>query len=133
MNEPRWLLAEVVLGLHRESLRLFGGLDGVRDEALLQSALHRPEQHLHYQGNETSPFELAAAYAFSLAKNHPFFDGNKRIAFLTAVTFLEHNGLAFSAGQADAVIKTLALAAGELDEAGYAAWLKECSAPETMP
>lgn len=123
MKPPVWLLKDVLLALHEQSLGLFGGLAGVRDEAMLDSALQRPLNLAAY--GEPTDFELAAAYAFGLAKNHPFFDGNKRAAFLAAVTFLESNGHAFRGSEVDAVLKTLALAAGELDEAGYAAWLAE--------
>ena len=127
MKQPSWLLKAVVLALHEQSLGLFGGLAGVRDEGMLDSALQRP-QNLAAYGTPTA-YELAAAYAFGLAKNHPFFDGNKRIAFLAAVTFLEANGHAFSGSEVDAVLRTLALAAGELDEAGHAEWLAETSQP----
>ncbi len=126
MKTPIWLLPDTLLALHQESLGLFGGLAGVRDSGLFDSALQRP-QNLWAYGKPSLP-ELAAAYAFGLAKNHPFFDGNKRIAFLAAVLFLEANGVAFTGSEVDAVLKTLALAAGELDEAGYAAWLGSCSA-----
>lgn len=131
MRSPQWLLPEVVLALHGESLRLFGGLAGTRDEGLLASALSRPEQLWHYAEPKPAHHQLAAAYAYGLAKNHPFFDGNKRIAFLAASTFLEVNGWEFHGTEADAVIKTLALAAGELDEAGFAAWLETCSRPRS--
>ncbi len=129
MNSPRWLLPEVVLALHADSLRLFGGMAGIRDEALLESALGRAEQLWHYSDPNPTVAELAAAYAFGLAKNHPFFDGNKRIAFLAATAFLEINGTKFQGAESDALIHTLALAAGELDEAGFAAWLEANSSP----
>jgi death-on-curing protein len=97
-------------------------LGGLRDEGLLESALARPQQLFAY--GKPSLFDLAAAYAFGLVRNHPFLDGNKRIGFTTAVVFLELNGYRFAASEVDATIQTLALAAGELDEADYAAWLK---------
>jgi death-on-curing protein len=93
-------------------------------QRLLESALARPDNRFAYQRTSVTPFDLAAAYAFGLAKNHPFIDGNKRIAFATAVMFLELNGCRFEADQAEAVIRTLALAAGELPERKYAQWLK---------
>ncbi len=127
MKPPTWLLKEVELALHEQSLSLFGGLEGVRDESMLDSALRRPQNRAAYE--QPGIFDLAAAYAFGLAKNHPFFDGNKRIAFLSAVTFLEANGHTFTGSEVDAVLKTLALAAGELDEAGFATWLAENSQP----
>ncbi|GAB5560117.1 MAG: type II toxin-antitoxin system death-on-curing family toxin [Synoicihabitans sp.] len=128
MTEPIWVLRETVLALQLHSLSLFGGLAGIRDETLLDSALQRPINLFEYGQNPSVP-ELGAAYAFGLVKNHPFLDGNKRIAFLTATVFLEANELVFSGDQAEAVINTLALAAGELDEAGFAAWLATNSAP----
>ena len=122
MKEPEWVLRETVLTLHEQSLAQFGGLAGIRDEGLLDSALGRP-QNLFAYGKPTL-FALAASYAFGLAKNHPFIDGNKRTAFVTAVLFLELNGRRFAAEEADAAVRTLALAAGEMTEAEYEAWLK---------
>ncbi|MCF3650214.1 type II toxin-antitoxin system death-on-curing family toxin [Synoicihabitans lomoniglobus] len=127
--EPTWLLRETVLTLHEQSLALFGGLAGIRDEVMLDSALKRPED-LWYYSKPTLP-ELSASYAFGLAKNHPFFDGNKRIAFLAAVTFLEVNGRRFKGSEVEAILNTLALAAGELDEKGFAAWLEVSSTAPT--
>jgi len=125
MKEPQWLLRETVLALQERLLAEFGGLSGLRDAGLLDSALARPHQLFAY-GKPTA-FELAAAYAHGLIRNHPFLDGNKRIGFTAAVAFLELNGCRFTAPEADAALKTLALAARELDEAGYAAWLRENS------
>ncbi len=122
MKEPRWVLRETVLALHEQLLAEFGGLNGLRDEGMFDSALARPRQQFAYDQRDGA--ELAAAYAFGLAKNHPFIDGNKRIAFATAVLFLELNGLEFTATEVDAVLQTLALAAGALDETGYAKWLR---------
>jgi len=125
VKEPQWLLRETVLALQERLLAEFGGLSGLRDEGLFDSALARPQQLFAY--GKPGLFELAAAYAFGLVRNHPFLDGNKRIGFTAAVVFLELNGYRFTASEADATIKTLALAARELDEAEYAAWLKEDS------
>ena len=122
MRAPRWVLREAVLALQERLLAEFGGRSGLRDEGLLDSALARP-QHLLAYGKPTR-FELAAAYAWGLVRNHPFVDGNKRIAFTTAVLFLELNGYRFTASEAEATLKTLALAAHDLDEAGCAAWLQ---------
>lgn len=122
MKEPQWVLRETALALQERLLAEFGGLGGLRDEGLLESALARPQQLFAY--GKPSLFDLAAAYAFGLVRNHPFLDGNKRIGFTTAVVFLELNGYRFAASEVDATIQTLALAAGELDEADYAAWLK---------
>ncbi len=125
MKEPEWVERETVLTLHEQSLAQFGGSAGLRDEGLLESALGRP-QNLFAYGKPTL-FDLAASYAFGLAKNHPFIDGNKRIAFVTAVLFLELNGRRFQAEEVDATLRTLALAAGEMSEAEYAAWIKASS------
>ena len=125
MKEPRWVLREAVLALHERLLAEFGGLAGLREPGLFDSALARPQQLFAYGKPEVG--DLAAAYAFGLVRNHPFLDGNKRIGFATAVLFLELNSREFVASEVDAVVQTLALAAGALDEAGYAAWLKKNS------
>ncbi len=125
MKTPQWVLRETVLALQERLLAEFGGLGGVRDTGLLDSALARPRQLLAY--GKPGLFELAAAYAFGLVRNHPFVDGNKRIGFTTAILFLELNGHRFEASEAAATLQTLALAARDLDEAGYAAWLKASS------
>jgi death-on-curing protein len=125
MKRPVWLLRETVLALHEQLLAEFGGSAGIRDEGLLDSALARPE-NLFHSGKPTS-FDLAACYGFGLVKNHPFVDGNKRIGFAAAVLFLEINGYRFRATEADATVRTLALATGDMDEAAYAAWLKSNS------
>ena len=122
MTLPVWLLREAVLAIHERLLAEFGGAAGVRDEGLLDSALGRP-QNLYAYG-KPSMFDLAAAYAFGVVKNHPFVDGNKRTGFTIAVMFLERNGGTFTASEADATIQTLALAAGDRDESDYAAWLR---------
>ena len=122
MNAPVWVLPESVHALHEQLLAAFGGATGIRDQGLLASALMRPENRFAYA--EPSLFELAAAYAFGLAKNHPFVDGNKRIGFAVAILFLEINGCAFHAAEADATIRMLALAAGEMSEASFARWLE---------
>jgi death-on-curing protein len=124
---PRWLLPEVVLALHQRLLSDFGGPEGIRDPGLLESALARPRNISRYR--PASIHELAAAYAFGIVKNHPFVDGNKRMGFAAAVIFLEINDERFTASEADAAIRTLALAAGELDEIGFADWLAENCRP----
>ncbi|PYK57568.1 MAG: type II toxin-antitoxin system death-on-curing family toxin [Verrucomicrobia bacterium] len=125
MKEPVWMFREVVLMLHDQSLAQFGGSAGVRDEGLLDSALGRPQHRFAY--GKPTLFDLAASYAFGLVKNHPFIDGNKRTGFIVAVTFLELNGLRFGASEVDATVRTLALAAGEMSETAYSAWLKSNS------
>ena len=108
--------------IHDEQLRLHGGAAGLRDEGMLESALSRPLQKLNY--TEADVFELAAAYLFGLVKNHPFIDGNKRTAFVATELFLVLNGFDLQATDADCVITTLGLAAGEIDETSFAAWIR---------
>jgi len=122
VKAPVWLLREAVLATHERLLSEFGGAAGIRDQGLLDSALARPV-NLYDYGKPTI-FELAAAYAFGVVKNHPFVDGNKRTGFTIAVMFLERNGEAFTASEVDATVQTLALAASELGEPGYADWLR---------
>lgn len=126
-REPRWLLPEVVLAVHERLLAEFGGSAGVRDLGLLKSALARPKNLFAYKS--ATVCELAASYAFGIVKTHPFVDGNKRTGFTAAVLFLERNGRRFVAMEADAIVHTLGLAAGELDEADYAEWLATNSGP----
>src|ERR1700710_2319864 len=99
-KEPRWITYEQAIAIHSRQLRRFGGAPGLRDEGLLRSALDRPANKWHYEQSKLA--ELAAAYAFGLAKNHAFVDGNKRIAFMTMVTFLRKNGVRFAPDQAHA-------------------------------
>jgi len=127
MNEPTWIDLADVHAFHEELLARFGGLSGVRDEGLLESALHRPVQLFSY-GTPTL-FELAAAYAFGIVRNHPFLDGNKRSGFISAALFLETNGHRFVAPEEEAVEFTLALAAGAIGEAEYGEWLARSSVP----
>ncbi|MGA1540284.1 MAG: type II toxin-antitoxin system death-on-curing family toxin [Chthoniobacterales bacterium] len=125
MKEPYWLTREECLALHDMMLAQYGGCSGIRDEGLLESALARPQQ-LHHYGKPTMP-EMAAAYSAGIVKNHPFLDGNKRTGFMMGAGFLERNGYEFFASEVEVVLRTLALAAGEMTEADYAAWLKENS------
>ena len=122
MKAPQWVLPETALALHERLLAEFGGAGGLRDAGLFDSALARPQQLLAY--GKPTLFELAAAYASGLVRNHPFLDGNKRLGFTIAVLFLELNGCQFTATEAEATLKTLALATRELSEAGFAAWLR---------
>jgi death-on-curing protein len=102
-------------------------LAGIRDEGLLDSALGRPQNLIAY--GQPTLHDLAASYAHGLVKNHPFLDGNKRTGFVVAVLMLELNGYHFHSQEADAALRTLALAAGEMTESAYAAWLKKNSDP----
>jgi death on curing protein len=121
MKRPVWVLTETVVALHEQLLAAFGGSGGVRDVGLLHSAMARPENRLAY--GKPTLFDLGACYAFGLVKNHPFIDGNKRLGFAVAVVFLELNGYRFDATQADATVRTLALAAGDMSEHSFADWL----------
>ena len=118
----RWLEADELVAIHAELIAEFGGASGVRDRGLVESVAARPK-HLASYGAPTV-FELAAAYAFGLARNHPFVDGNKRIALVGAFTFLELNGWEVRAEEAGAVLVFLDLAAGEVEEPDLAAWLE---------
>ena len=122
MTEPLWLGIDLVLDIHSEQLALFGGPDGLRDRGLLESALARPVNKHAY--GETELAALAASYAFGIARNHPFIDGNKRVAFASFLVFLGLNGVSFQVEPAHATASILALAAGELDEEGFARWVK---------
>ena len=122
MKEPVWIEVSDVYSFQLELLAAFGGLAGVRDEGLLHSALSRP-QNLFAYGKPTL-FELAAEYALGIVKNHPFLDGNKRAGFMASALFLEANGQRFAAPEEEVVLQTLALAAGEIDQAEYAVWLE---------
>ena len=126
MKEPIWIDVVDVYAFHEEMLAMFGGLNGVRDEGLLHSALSRPQSLFQYE--KPSLFEMAAAYAHGIVKNHPFLDGNKRCGFMAAALFLEVNGLKFGATEESAVAYTRALAAGDIGAEEYAEWLNEsCS------
>lgn len=128
MNEPwRWVAAEVLLAVHEEQLAEHGGAAGVRDLGLLESALARPQNQAAY-GNPDAA-DLAASYGVGLAKNHPFIDGNKRTAFVAVELFLALNGHDLVADDADCVLTMLSVAAGSLDEPGFAAWLRTHSRP----
>ena len=122
MKEPVWVRRDVVLAFHDRLLAEHGGAAGVRDEGLLDSALGKPQNLFAY--GKPSLFEMAASYGFGLVKNHPFIDGNKRIGFATASLFLDLNGYEFRATEVEVVLRTLALAAGEMSESAYAEWLK---------
>ena len=127
MTEFVWLDRETPVAIHADLIAEFGGLEGLRDPDLLESALARPQNLAAY--GDPSVFELAAAYAFGLAKNRAFRDGNKRIAFMAAYTFLGLNGFELTAPEPEAVVVIRDLAAGELGEAEIAAWIKTRAQP----
>jgi death-on-curing protein len=126
VREPIWVRREVVVAFHDRLIAEHGGAGGIRDEAMLESALARPQNLIAY--GKPNLFDLAACYAFGLVKNHPFVDGNKRIGFAVAVLFVELNGWRFAASEVEVVLRTLALAAGEISESSYAEWMKDNSA-----
>jgi death-on-curing protein len=126
--EPNWISKKALLLLHEESLSTFGGARGMRDEGLLDSALARP-LNTHAYNEECTIADLAASYAFGIAKNHAFVDGNKRASFLSIGLFLAINGYRLTADQVDAVETVLAVASGELGEQGLAAWIQSNMAP----
>lgn len=124
LREPRWLTRLVVDAIHSDQLREHGGLPGVRDESVLESALARPQQKWHYEESIDIPM-LAAAYSFGLVRSHPYRDGNKRIGFLAMVTFLGINGWAFETTDTDVVTQFVALAAGDVSEDQLADWIRD--------
>lgn len=123
MTDPIWIEEGEAVALHDRLLALFGGPSGVQDRGLLQSALSRPQQHFAYPGPDI--VEMAALYTAGTVRNHPFVDGNKRTAFVVGVLFLELNGYRFTASEELAAQAVLALAAGDLGEEGYTAFLRE--------
>jgi death-on-curing protein len=122
MTEPVWVEKEALLLLHAKGLARFGGIEGLHDEGLLDSALARPRDAYHYDGLRDVA-GLAASYAFGLAKNHPFADGNKRAAFMAVGLFLGANGWKLNAEPIEAIQAVVALAGGEIGEQEFATWL----------
>ena len=128
-----WLEKLVVLAVHEEQLAEHGGAVGIRDAGLLDTALSRPINRAAYGDEKNSKpdvADLAASYAVAIAKNHPFVDGNKRTAFVAMELFLALNGAALTADDANCVMTTLAVAAGEIDEEALAAWVRVNSAKQ---
>jgi len=132
MEEPAWISLELATAIHERQLAEHGGPHGIRDEGMLESALGRA-RHL-YARAETSPDipALAAAYAYGIARNHPFVDGNKRTAAVLCEVFLELNGFRLVAEDRDLYPVFMALAAGELEEDALADWLRSASRPEQV-
>jgi death on curing protein len=128
VKEPFWVEQRDALALHDRLLALHGGAAGIRDEGLLQSALARPRQHLAY-ASTIDVIQLAAIYTSGIVRNHPFVDGNKRTGFVTGILFLEINGYRFTASEEDAANAVLALAAGDINEGAYAAFLRANARP----
>jgi death-on-curing protein len=128
MSEPIWVRRDVLELLHSESVAEHGGLDGLRDEGLFGSAIARPRNLLAYEG-VTDIARLAACYAFGLAENHAFHDGNKRIAFIAAGLFLGLNGHRLIADQAQATLVMLSVASGTFSEIDLANWIRKNITP----
>jgi death on curing protein len=123
VSEPRWLSYGEVVVIHERQLARFGGASGIRDRGALESALSRPLNKWAYESSHL--IELAAAYAFGIARNHPSVDGNKRVAFLSMGAFLRVNGIEFAPSQEAATALMLGVASGEVDEAGLARWIAD--------
>jgi death on curing protein len=123
MSEPFWLSSQMIVAIHDEQLTIHGGAGGLRDEGMLESALDRPRNKWTYEQAELP--ELAAAYGFGIARNHPFVDGNKRTALLALYTFLGVNGVDFDVPEAEAASIILSLAAGEVSEESLARWIRD--------
>jgi death-on-curing protein len=124
VKEPVWIDERDALALHDRLLALHGGAAGLRDDGLLKSALARPQQHFAY-AESADIIDMAAVYTAGIVRNHPFVDGNKRTGFVVGVLFLELNGYRFTASEEDAAKGVLELAAGDLDETGYSAFLRD--------
>jgi death-on-curing protein len=122
-SEPRWLSRVLVDAVHNDQLREHGGLPGIRDENVLESALARPQQKWHY-AEDADTATLAAAYAFGLTKNHPYRDGNKRIGFLALATLLGMNGFELDATDAEVIAEMLALADARVSENELIDWVR---------
>ncbi len=128
-----WLDQDGILAIHESQIGEHGGIHGIRSPELLDSALARPQNIAAYAEGEVSVCELAAAYAYGLAKNHPFFDGNKRTAYVAAELFLELNGHGVLATDEQAIEAMLQLAGGEMSEDAFAQWLRDNLGPPHNP
>jgi len=125
VTEPAWISRELAIAIHRRQLTEHGGLDGIRDSGMLDSALSRPRNLLAYSEDPPDLASLAAAYAFGVARNHPFIDGNKRTAYVVCRTFLLLNDADMTAEKDDRYRMFLALAAGSLSESELGQWLRD--------
>ncbi|WP_027396521.1 type II toxin-antitoxin system death-on-curing family toxin [Anaerovibrio lipolyticus] len=123
----KWIIPRLVYVVHEEQLAEHGGTSGVRDQGLLESALARPQNIEAYGNPKPNIFDLAAAYAYGIIKNHPFIDGNKRTGFLLAYIFLRLNGYELNAPEAEAVLAVYSLASGEWIEKDFSRWLEHWS------
>jgi death-on-curing protein len=133
MREPLWLGVVTVKAIHADQIAEHRGIETSTDDAKLESALARAKQRFAYAEQPPSLAELAAEYAFGIARNHPFTDGNKRVALMAAFVFLRINGVHLKADEVDAVVTIQALAAGELSVEQLAAWLQQNSVKAKRP
>lgn len=124
MQEPVWGRDDVVLAIHIRQLAEHGGAEGVRDKGLLESALARPRHVLRYS-EDPDLSRLAASYAYGIARNHPFFDGNKRVAWVVCRTFLRLNGRDLEAPAEERYLTMLRLAEGKISEEYLGAWIRD--------
>ncbi len=124
MSQPQWVLDEVVLAIHKQQLAEHGGSSGIRDKGLLASALARPKNLLNYDPDKATIPRLAASYAFGLARNHPFVDGNKRVALVVSLLFLKLNCMDLSAPMLERYQVFMALAEGSLSEDELSSWFQ---------
>lgn len=129
--EPRWLEVNFVMAAHEQTIAIHGGSLGTPAMDRLLAAMERPRHRNHY--GQPTVFELAAAYAFGIAKGHPFTDGNKRVAIILAVVFLRLNGWLFSADETETYSMTNGLAAGEVSEEAFAKWLEHVCVAAAFP
>jgi death-on-curing protein len=127
VKEIIWLSPELVIAIHQHQLNLFGGASGLRDRGLLDAALSRPLNKFHYENAGLA--SLSAAYAYGLVRDHPFVDGNKRVALLALITFLGLNNHEFVASEAEAVIMMRSLASGDVEEEAVTAWIERNMRP----
>lgn len=123
-DDPIWISVELTIAIHKRQVAEHGGADGIRDPGLLESALNRARHQSAYNDPPCDAVELAAAYAFGIAKNHPFIDGNKRTAAVVCETFLNLNGVELFASDGDMYLTFLGLAAGEVSEEALVTWLR---------
>jgi len=123
VSEPFWLTTAMVVAIHDEQLAIHGGSAGLRDAGMLESVLSRPRNKWAYENAELA--ELAAAYGYGIARNHPFVDGNKRTSLLAIYTFLGANDVEFIVPEAEAAAMILSLAAGEVSEENLARWIRD--------
>lgn len=125
MTEPVWILPEIVIAIHHRQIAEHGGASGIRDAGLLESALHKPKNLYAYENPKPDLAALPASYAYGIARNHPFVDGNKRVAFVVCRLFLRLNGADISAAPEEKYNTFIKLAAGELSEADLANWVRQ--------